>query len=136
LFFLDAFVPENGQSVVEASGRGAQAAIRAALAKGENALASPSAASFNVNEKDRAWVDALATPHPLATFTDASVETGARQRIAKRSYVRATAAGAGFNTVYAKYRSTPGWRTYEVPCGHFVMIDMPDRLTDILLEVA
>ncbi len=32
-------------------------------------------------------------------------------------------------------RPTRRWRTYEVPCGHDVMIDEPDRLTDILLEV-
>ena len=29
-----------------------------------------------------------------------------------------------------------GWRTYEVPCGHDVMLDMPERLVEILQEVA
>lgn len=34
-------------------------------------------------------------------------------------------------------KTTPGWKTYEVPAsGHDVMIDMPDRLVEILLEVA
>ena len=28
------------------------------------------------------------------------------------------------------------WRTYDVPCGHDVMVDMPERLAEILLEVA
>ena len=32
--------------------------------------------------------------------------------------------------------ASPGWRVYDVPCGHDVMLDMPDRLTEILLEVA
>jgi hypothetical protein len=27
-----------------------------------------------------------------------------------------------------------GWRTYKVPCGHDVMLDMPERLTEILQE--
>jgi hypothetical protein len=27
-----------------------------------------------------------------------------------------------------------GWRLYEVPCGHEVMLDMPDRLAGILQE--
>jgi hypothetical protein len=27
-----------------------------------------------------------------------------------------------------------GWRTCEVPCGHDVMLDMPERLTEILQE--
>jgi hypothetical protein len=29
-----------------------------------------------------------------------------------------------------------GWRTYEVPCGHDVMLDMPERLVEILQEAA
>ena len=36
----------------------------------------------------------------------------------------------------AKVRSDPSWRTFEMPCGHEVMIDMPDRTTEILLDVA
>ena len=28
------------------------------------------------------------------------------------------------------------WRVYEMPCGHDAMVDMPERLTEILLEVA
>jgi hypothetical protein len=27
-----------------------------------------------------------------------------------------------------------GWRIYEVGCGHDVMLDMPERLADILQE--
>ena len=33
-------------------------------------------------------------------------------------------------------RLDPSWRTYEVNGGHHIMIDEPDRLTEILLEVA
>ena len=41
-----------------------------------------------------------------------------------------------FDQTLAKLKTTPGWKTYEVPCGHDVMVDMPDRLVEILLEVA
>jgi hypothetical protein len=33
-------------------------------------------------------------------------------------------------------RSDLSWRSYEVPSGHDVMVDMPERLTEILVEVA
>jgi hypothetical protein len=29
-----------------------------------------------------------------------------------------------------------GWRAYQVACGHDVMIDMPERLAEILQDVA
>ncbi len=44
---------------------------------------------FMVNERDAAWVDAQCTPHPIATMTQTVTLTGARERIAKRSYIRA-----------------------------------------------
>ena len=27
-------------------------------------------------------------------------------------------------------KSDPSWRTYEVACGHDVMVDAPERLTE------
>jgi len=33
-------------------------------------------------------------------------------------------------------KATPGWKTYQVASGHDVMIDRPERLVEILLEVA
>jgi hypothetical protein len=40
-----------------------------------------------------------------------------------------------FDGYFEKLKSDPGWHTYAVPSGHDVMIDMPDRLSEILLEV-
>jgi hypothetical protein len=56
-----------------------------------------SAARFNVNEADRAWVDARCTPQPLATLTERIRLSGALERIKSRTYVLATRpAGTGF----------------------------------------
>ncbi|MFZ0763063.1 MAG: hypothetical protein WAN01_04070 [Bradyrhizobium sp.] len=33
-------------------------------------------------------------------------------------------------------KTIPGWKTFEVASGHDVTIDRPDRLVEILLEVA
>jgi hypothetical protein len=41
-----------------------------------------------------------------------------------------------FDETLAKMKATPGWKTYEVASGHDVMVDKPDQLVDILLEVA
>src|ERR1700730_15392353 len=47
------------------------------------------AAVFDVNETDRARVDAMCTPHPIASLTDKVIATGARERIANKTYIRA-----------------------------------------------
>jgi hypothetical protein len=33
-------------------------------------------------------------------------------------------------------RADSTWKTYELPCGHDVMVDMPEQLFAILLERA
>jgi pimeloyl-ACP methyl ester carboxylesterase len=133
---LDAFMPENGQAVVDIVSAPMRDGILSAQRVGAAALPARAAAAFNVNEKDRAWVDAQCTPQPLQTFLQKLKLTGARERIANKTYIRA----AGYESPYfdrglAAARQK-GWRTYEVPCGHDVMIDQPQRLTEILQEAA
>lgn len=41
-----------------------------------------------------------------------------------------------FRDIYTRLKSNPSWRTYEMPSGHDAMIDMPERLAEILQEVA
>ena len=96
-----------------------------------------SAEFFGVNEADRAWVDALCVPQPIGTFTSTIALTGARERIARKTYIRAKGYdNPGFDHAFAAAQSDPSWHSYEVPCGHDVMVDMPARLSELLLEAA
>ena len=135
--FLDAFVPEAGDTLAEKASQAARDAMEGVIARGEVGMKPLSAALFRVNENDRAWVDRMCTPHPAATLTDKATFTGGRDRIAKRAYIRAKGyPSVPFDAAQDKLKAIAGWRIYEVPCGHDVMVDMPDRLTEILLEVA
>jgi hypothetical protein len=62
--------------------------------------------------------------------------TGARERVAKKSYIRAASyPSEPFDLAKAKAKRN-GWRVYDVACGHDVMLDEPERLAEILMEVA
>lgn len=135
IVFLDAFVPKDGERVVDLTGPAVQEGVRAALQRGEIGVAPRSAAAFGVNTADRDWVDGLCGPQPIATFTGTIALTGARDRIARKSYIRARGYdNPRFDQTLAAVKSDPSWRAYEVPCGHDVMVDMPERLAEILLE--
>ena len=137
IVFLDAFVPRNGETVQDLTGPAVQDGIRSALQRGDLAILPRPAEAFGVNAADRAWVDRLCVGQPIGTFTDKITLTGARDRIARKSYIRAKSyANPGFDRAYDALKSDPSWRTYDVPCGHDVMVDAPDRLTEILLEAA
>ena len=135
IVFLDAFVPRNGESVQDLTGPAVKDGIAAALQGGDIAIPPRAAEAFGVNAADRAWVDRLCVGQPIATFTGKIALTGARDGIARKSYIRAESyANPGFDRALAAAQSDSSWRTYGVPCGHDVMVDMPKRLSEILLE--
>jgi hypothetical protein len=137
IVFLDAFVPEDGQKGFDFASDFSRKGTIEAQQKGEVSRPAPPASAFHVNEKDRAWVDSKTTPQPLALAFSQIRLTGAREKVAKKTYIRAPVyPQPAFDKYYAAKKADPSWRTYEVPCGHDVMVDMPDRLVEILLESA
>jgi pimeloyl-ACP methyl ester carboxylesterase len=137
IVFLDAFVPRDGESVQDRTAPVMKESIAAAQRRGDLAVPPRTAEAFCVNEQDRAWVDRLCVGQPIATLTDKIALTGARERIALKSYIRAESyPHPAFDEALALAEADPSWRTYRVRCGHDVMVDRPERLTEILLEVA
>jgi pimeloyl-ACP methyl ester carboxylesterase len=137
IVYLDAFVPQVGDSLISLANPGPRKALEEAVARGDLVAKPVPSAVFNVNEKDRAWVDAKCTPHPLAAVVEKIPAASAYQKIARRTYIRATGTKSPvFDETLARMKTTPGWKTYEVASGHDVMVDQPDRLAEILLEVA
>ena len=138
IVFLDAYLPddgETGQTVVSAFTR---EGIAKALATGAIGRPSPTAKDFMVaSEDDQAWVDSKTTEQPLGVSLQPIGLTGARDKVAKKTYIWAEPYNSpNFRRYYENCVADPGWVTYTVPCGHDVMVDMPDRLAEILIEVA
>jgi len=138
LVYLDAFVPENGQSLHETlppEGRNEQ--IEAARKVGEGWKTPPiPAEAFNVNARDRDWVDRQSTMHPLACFQQPLRLTGAIARIEDISYILATGwSPSPFPQFYDKAKAK-GWKTLTMACGHDVMLDQPEELTQELLAIS
>jgi len=135
--FLDAFLPGNGDTIQKVVGPAVQDAIRAALQRGALGVPPRAAEAFGVNEADRKWVDDLCVPQPIGTFTSPIALSGARERIARKIYIRAKGYdNPSFDRAFAAVQSDPSWHCHQVPCGHDVMVDMPDRLTELLLQAA
>jgi pimeloyl-ACP methyl ester carboxylesterase len=137
IVYLDGFVPEPGDNLISLANPGPRKALEDAVARGDLAAKPVPAAVFKVNEKDRPWVDAKCTPHPLATVVEKVTASGAREKIARKTYIRSGFDSPVFDQTLAKLKTEPSWKTYEVrSSGHDVMVDMPERLVEILIEVA
>src|SRR5487761_71528 len=127
IVYLDAFIPADGEAM-------ADIAPRRPVPGGTTPA--PTGNLFRVNERDCAWVEAKSTPQPNGAFIEKLTVTGAYQRIPKRAFIRAALYDAPhFRRYYAPCKATPGWATYEIAAGHMVMLDAPDELTRILLQL-
>lgn len=136
LVYLDAYIPEDGESWIKCTSAGGRAGMERALNSGGE-LPPPDARNFRVNEADREWVNSLLTPHPVGVALTPIRLTGARDRIGRKAAIRAPAyPNVRFDADFAKAKADPRWQTFEVPCGHDVMIDMPEELADLLEQVA
>ena len=138
LVYVDAFVPENGQSLHDTlppEDRNAQ--LEAAKTVGESWKTPPIPAQvFNVNARDRHGVDRQSTLHPLACFQQPLRVTGAVNRIENITYILATGwSPSPFLQFYEKAKAR-GWKTCTLACGHDVMLDQPEELTQELLAAS
>jgi pimeloyl-ACP methyl ester carboxylesterase len=131
MVYLDAFVPENGQSLLSLVPPGGVPPKPAS----PYTLAPLPAAVFGASAEVAAFVDARTTPHPIACFTDALKLTGGIERIKRKMYIYASVpAPTTFTPFYEKLRQDKEWTVHTLPCTHIVQMDMPNELTALLLQ--
>lgn len=136
IVWLDAFKPENGQRGTDFASEFSRKAMEEAIAKGTPGRAPPPVAAFGINAKDQAWVQSKLTDQPNGVSTQPIKLTGAREKIAKKTYMRATTyPQPAFDKALAECKADTTWKTFETTAaGHDVMVDAPEWLVDILLR--
>lgn len=136
LVYLDAYVPENGETIMGMMDPARQQVIlKGAAAIGGHAAPSPPVEMYDVNAVDREWVRAKMTPHPLGSFVQAISLSGAHARVGRHVYVLAE--GQPTTTpLYEKFRNDPAWTVHVLKGGHDLMIDAPEAVARLLCEAA
>ena len=133
LVYLDAFVPKNGDALVNFVPPGSPPPTFAS----EYTLAPLPASIFGASADVAAAVDARTTPMPIACFTQALTLNGGIDRVKKKSYIYCNVpAPTTFTQFYEKLKDDPDWNMHTLPCTHIVQMEMPNELTALLLEAA
>jgi hypothetical protein len=141
LVYLDAFKPDDGQSLRDLSGAPYGAS---AMGPGGQWLVEP--LYRPLEDEDRVdWFQARRSPHPVGCFTE-PVRLGKplEDFPFTRTYVKAlreprAAAGTGNSAFWraAEYaKSDPAWRYREIDTDHMIPINRPDELVELLRELA
>jgi len=131
LVYLDAFVPGDGQSLLNLLPPGLPPPAPAS----ETTLAPLPAAFFGANPEVAALVDARTTPMPLACFTQPLKLSGHIDRVKKKTYIYCNQpAPTTFTQFYEQLKDQSGWTVRTLACTHIAQIDMPKQLTELLLQ--
>jgi len=135
LVYLDAFVPENGQSCFSLIPAQAPRPDRPPIPAAEDYLTPPLPPSaFGVSAEVAAMMERKVSPQPTACFTEPLKLKGGIDRIKRKTYIYCNVpAPTTFTPFYEKVRDRPGWTAHTLPCTHLVQLDMPDELTQLLL---
>lgn len=134
--FVDAFVPESGQAGRDLTSPRIRQILDESLARGEAARPAPDAAVFKLaRAEDLEWVNARMTPQPNGVAVAPVTLTGGRDAVARKVYVRGGQyPNEAFDRYLAAAQADAGWTGTLLDCGHHVMLDLPDELTQIILS--
>lgn len=139
IVYLDAIVPENGQSTLDVQPPGRADWMRArAVENGGVSIPPVEPEIYGVTEPAaKAWVAAKCTPQPFAAFSQKIRLSGRpAERVTKRLYILCTDPALPYMQQFYERAVSAKWEVLEMATGHDAMVTAPDALTDILASRA
>jgi pimeloyl-ACP methyl ester carboxylesterase len=140
LVYLDAFLPADGEALDDLAGAGYGIG---AVGPGGQWLV-PALARALHNPVEAAWYTARRSPHPVGCFTEpVRLRKPLEDYPFTRTYVKATAEpqrqpGARLSPFWRaadRAKADPAWRYREIDTDHMILVNRPEDLVRILLEL-
>ncbi len=133
LVYLDAFLPEDGKTVIDYMTPERAAHQREQIRK-VGKVEPMSLAMLGVTGSDAQWVARHLVPQPGGTSIQPLrlKNPQALQKI-ERVYIDCHSASGTFTQFAAKVRADPSWRFFELPCGHDARVIDPQGVARLLL---
>jgi pimeloyl-ACP methyl ester carboxylesterase len=135
--YLDAFVPEDGQSLLDLQPPEAQVHFRnLAKTEGGGWRIPPMAMPADTSPEDFAWSNPKRLPQPLKCF-EQKLDLQHGPLTVPRSYIwcRHTAPH-NFQRFHERVQGQAGWRCYALEGTHNPHITIPEELRDLLQTIA
>jgi pimeloyl-ACP methyl ester carboxylesterase len=145
LVYLDAFVPESGQSLISLLNTALPPEVaavfvggfRGAAAANNSGMMDPIPAEvFGIKAENRPWVDRRCVKQSLATFEMPLLIGGHAAHLPKTYILADSWDPSPFRHFAAKHTGGAGWNVTKLASSHDVMVDMPNELAGELLKLA
>lgn len=137
LVYLDAYLPDEGQSEVDLWPSDMRAQIEAGAQAGDGRRPPPSPEEMGITNPAVAdWVRDRITPHPMATYTQPVPTGNSRSAALPRAYITCTQ--GPLTTVFGPFAEkarAADWDVREIEAGHDAMLTAPEAVAKLLLDV-
>jgi pimeloyl-ACP methyl ester carboxylesterase len=140
LIYLDAYVPDDGQSEVDLWPPERRAIAEAAEAETKGLAQPPPPALFGVTDLGLIdWINSRATPQPVSTYTEPVSPGNTKSDSLPRVFIHCTGNPPTTPDVFGPFAvkaRAKGWEVRELATGHLAMLTAPRELAALLLELA
>lgn len=137
LVYLDAFIPQDGQSFKDVAPATYERLNKRVQAEGEGWKVPVPDGDFGVtDEADLSWMRTRLSAQPFKTAHQKVRLQNPEALALPRTYIycRRPTGEAGA-AQYAEQAKTAGWQFHELYTGHDAMITVPHELADLLLKI-
>lgn len=138
LVYLDAFVPDNGQSLFDLLPASQRVSRQEAVsAQGDGWLLPPNPPPADTSPEDIAWITPRRRWQPIGTFIQPLVLKNAGSHL-PRTYIYCTriAPDDMFGQFARRFKADPAWKVHDIDASHSPNITAPEALTRLLDQIA
>jgi pimeloyl-ACP methyl ester carboxylesterase len=135
LIYLDAFVPDDGQSLLDLNEPGRQR-MREIAKSGDGWRVPPSPIPADTSQADVEWLAARRVDMPIKCF-EMKLKLSGGERTLPRSYIYATRITPAdtFGPFARRAKTEAGWRYYEIDASHAPNVTAPEALMALLAKI-
>ncbi len=139
LVYLDAYLPDNGQSEADLLPPEMLASRKAEAARHAGLVPPPPLDIFGLDEPGlESWAMARMTPQPFATYTEPVSAQSSGAPAVPGVYVHCVGNPPGTPDLFASSAAKAmarGWQVISLDAGHLAMLTAPDQVARILLDL-
>jgi pimeloyl-ACP methyl ester carboxylesterase len=138
LIYLDAFVPDDGQSLLDMLPAQERARRQdGARLEGDGWLLPPNPPPSDTSPEDVAWITPRRRWQPIGTFSQPLHLRNGPLKL-PRTYIYCTRLGPGdtFGQFAKRFRNDPAWKFHEIDASHSPNVTAPAAIARLLDQLA
>jgi pimeloyl-ACP methyl ester carboxylesterase len=136
LIYLDAFVPGNGQALVDLVPPAVRQRMQESVKAGDGWRLPPNPSPPDTSEADLQWIAERRLPQSFKCF-EMPLQLRGPDVTLPRSYIYCKRIGPGdtFRPFAERAKSESGWRYYEIDASHSPQVTAPQELAALLQTI-